>query len=481
MPEKKPFLKHWKQFQTRLPTVDEVTSWWTIWPDAGVAIVTGTISGYYVIDIDPRNNPDLGKREVPVGPKAQTLHGGYHHFCKSSSPLRTKRGILPGVDFKGDGGYVVVAPTPGYTWIEEAINAQLPDLPEWVIKAHRHPRRGKRVGHTKTHLSYTGIVRCLDTLNAEGWRRRLHKQMRVWYILHELDQQLGPSGWLSYLEVLPYLFNLGFSSFKQVEDLLRSGEGIFWDFHDKHHNCTLIIRLQGVGKVCELLGVKIRSDYDKEHNVQPHWQILPLEDFLGNKWLSFFRSIACYEPKKLQQVKDKLRGRKIDRASIGDFSFVSKSTQVRDDRELGLDYNPTYTPNLETHGPKTLQEASYHIGVATHSAVGQLGWLTRRNENRHKTFTKPVGGSNEPVQSSPTRSWRWFASKEQFDYASDRAAKGKLPLNISIDAEVPMTPEEVARFGLRPSVSLWHRPRRAIVEDLRGGAGALVTALCESG
>jgi hypothetical protein len=297
--------------------------------------------------------------------------------------------------------------------------------------------------------------------------------MRVWYILRELDQQLGPNGWLSYPAVLQYLLNLNFS-LKQVEDLLRSGEGIFWDFHNKRP-CTFVIRLQGIGKVCEILGVDIRSEYYKKMGRLPEWQKVPLQEFVGNKWLATFRSIACYEPADSD-------GRKIARVSIQDFSFVSPSTQVRDDRELGLAYKPTYTLNLEDDGPLTFQEPSFHKGVALRSTVGQLGWLSRRSENRCKAFFNPVGDPEGSIQPNATHDWRWFSSKEQFDYASDRAAKGKLlPLNIAIDAEVPMTPEEVARFGLRPSVSLWHRPTRAIKEDLSKGGGALIAALCQTG
>src|SRR2546422_133094 len=50
--EKNPQLKTWKEYQHRAPTHHEVVEWFTTWPDAGVAILTGAGSGLVVIDID---------------------------------------------------------------------------------------------------------------------------------------------------------------------------------------------------------------------------------------------------------------------------------------------------------------------------------------------------------------------------------------------------------------------------------------------
>lgn len=36
---------------------DQVETWWRRWPDANVAIATGTVSGIVVLDIDPRYTP----------------------------------------------------------------------------------------------------------------------------------------------------------------------------------------------------------------------------------------------------------------------------------------------------------------------------------------------------------------------------------------------------------------------------------------
>jgi len=42
---KRPLIKSWKEFQTRIATIAEVEAWFTQWPDAGLAVVSGEVSG----------------------------------------------------------------------------------------------------------------------------------------------------------------------------------------------------------------------------------------------------------------------------------------------------------------------------------------------------------------------------------------------------------------------------------------------------
>ncbi|GAH60090.1 unnamed protein product, partial [marine sediment metagenome] len=144
--DKKPLVK-WKPYQERLPTEDEVRRWFgervaeEDYPLAGIALICGSVSGgVYALDVDPRNGGTLEGKSLPGGPHSRTLHdGGGHYFFSSDIRLAKRQGILPGVDFQGERSIVVLPPpTPGYTWLEEPAG-ELPELPTWVIKAHRHP------------------------------------------------------------------------------------------------------------------------------------------------------------------------------------------------------------------------------------------------------------------------------------------------------------------------------------------------------
>jgi hypothetical protein len=136
---KRPRIPAWAPYQERLPTVQEITTWWNQWPDAGIAIITGRISKLVVVDIDPKNG---GTREgLPsTGRVAKTGGGGWHLFYSypdGPEPVQNQTGMFhDGVDVRADGGYVVAAPSPhasGGTYQWEAENA-LTTPPDWVIK-----------------------------------------------------------------------------------------------------------------------------------------------------------------------------------------------------------------------------------------------------------------------------------------------------------------------------------------------------------
>ncbi|MCA9094270.1 MAG: bifunctional DNA primase/polymerase, partial [Planctomycetaceae bacterium] len=48
---KRPLIS-WKEFQDRLPDREEVIEWYTRWPDAGIAVALGPVSGIVVVDVD---------------------------------------------------------------------------------------------------------------------------------------------------------------------------------------------------------------------------------------------------------------------------------------------------------------------------------------------------------------------------------------------------------------------------------------------
>jgi hypothetical protein len=90
---------------------------------AGIGVATGSASGLVVIDLDVKaghNGPaELASfmaawsLTLPQGPWQATPSGGTHLWYRLPPrvSLPGRISILPGVDIKGDGGYVAVAPT----------------------------------------------------------------------------------------------------------------------------------------------------------------------------------------------------------------------------------------------------------------------------------------------------------------------------------------------------------------------------------
>lgn len=135
---------------------DQIESWWRRWPHANVGIATGPDSGLVVIDVDPpqgeRSLERLTRldRELPSTLTARTGSGGLHLYFRHPDralPNTTGRlpGLdepLPGIDVRAEGGYVVAPPSlhissGKYVWKHP--NAEIADLPEWIVEPKRAP------------------------------------------------------------------------------------------------------------------------------------------------------------------------------------------------------------------------------------------------------------------------------------------------------------------------------------------------------
>ena len=112
--EKLPPLIRWKPYQRRRPTVAEVTRWWTTWPTAGLAIVTGWVSSVVVLDVDPRHGGDgtLATLDLEAPPTVQSGGGGLHfYFDPGERVVPTVQNFYPGIDLIGQGGYITAPPS----------------------------------------------------------------------------------------------------------------------------------------------------------------------------------------------------------------------------------------------------------------------------------------------------------------------------------------------------------------------------------
>jgi hypothetical protein len=100
-------------------TTDEQTILgWSNSFDAGGAIATPTGNGLLVVDVDPRNGGViLPWLEANTTLTAHTQSGGWHFYFSVDEDIKSRAGMFGrGVDSKSAGGYVLVPPSPGYTW-----------------------------------------------------------------------------------------------------------------------------------------------------------------------------------------------------------------------------------------------------------------------------------------------------------------------------------------------------------------------------
>lgn len=130
---------------------DVVAAWWEANPQANVGVPTGPVSGVFVVDIDPdKHGADewallVAANGEPATHRVRTPSGGEHIYFRwpAAGGVRNRGGFVPGIDVRGDGGYVLVPPshvayppednkTPGH--YESLDDLPPADAPEWLLE-----------------------------------------------------------------------------------------------------------------------------------------------------------------------------------------------------------------------------------------------------------------------------------------------------------------------------------------------------------
>ncbi len=139
-------------------TPEVIEAWWARWPDANVAVVTGSVSGVAVLDVDPRSGGDdalaaLEARwgQLPATVEARSGGGGRHVWFSEPGELPSAV-LAPGVELKAERGTVIAPPSvhvsgARYAWRPgRQPGARAPAaLPDWLeALAHGDPEARAR-------------------------------------------------------------------------------------------------------------------------------------------------------------------------------------------------------------------------------------------------------------------------------------------------------------------------------------------------
>lgn len=138
----------WKEYQEHLPSEDDVRLWYRRWPTANIGLATGAVSGVVVIDADSESAIQFvlgrGEGELASAPMVTTGKGAHWYVEHPGEDVHNFARKWPGVDFRGDGGYVLVPPSLHYSGRRYAWHATpedmggLPEAPAWLMDALRH-------------------------------------------------------------------------------------------------------------------------------------------------------------------------------------------------------------------------------------------------------------------------------------------------------------------------------------------------------
>lgn len=151
-----------------------IRHWWRQWPDANIGIPTGQPSGWLVLDVDPRHggHDSLAHLQRKLAHQSSTLDASSASFLTTRSQRTGGAGLhlvfqqraemplhstvtfagYPGLDLRGEHGYIVVAPsqhTSGayYSWINQEPVLPFPDALLDLL-------------HTRQHVATTRLDTC---------------------------------------------------------------------------------------------------------------------------------------------------------------------------------------------------------------------------------------------------------------------------------------------------------------------------------
>lgn len=138
---KKPIISSWAEYQKQRADENQIREWWRQYPKANVGIVTGSISGIVVLDVDGEDGLSsltrIGEKLRPT-PISNTGNGHHYIYKHPGKEIRNFSRREPGLDLRGDGGYIVAPPSvhPSgreYEWSIDPFISSPVELPDWLL------------------------------------------------------------------------------------------------------------------------------------------------------------------------------------------------------------------------------------------------------------------------------------------------------------------------------------------------------------
>lgn len=137
---KRPYTS-WQQYQRARPDKNMIAAWQSEHNPPAWAVVTGEISGLFVLDFDGEAGAAT-LQKLGLQPHVRTGSGGHHVYVEHPGfAVKTLNGKskqelgrrYPGLDVRGDGGYAVYCgrnESGPYEWLRETTPYAVADLPE---------------------------------------------------------------------------------------------------------------------------------------------------------------------------------------------------------------------------------------------------------------------------------------------------------------------------------------------------------------
>ena len=176
-----------------------------------IGMPTGKINDLFVVDVDCDKEKGIDGRLalsqlLPGHLQTTTVsppRGGYHYYFKMPVNIKVRNSagqIAPGIDIRGDGGYVVVPPSTrfdgvSYSWIEPL--AALADPPQEQLKLlNLHPSKTRRKIYSakieeSTPVMQAKLIKAANILGKSAAGGRNHQLNRTAFLAGKSGHNLA--------------------------------------------------------------------------------------------------------------------------------------------------------------------------------------------------------------------------------------------------------------------------------------------------
>lgn len=158
-PDKSPYTQ--MGFKDASREEEQIKSWWKSFPEAMIGLPTGAINDIWVLDVDvAKKDDDISGPDslaslirehdpLPKTLRQKTPSGGEHYIFRMPEKweVRNRIKFLPGLDVRGDGGYIIFAPSRNAKGTYTIIDNVSPVLaPMWLIELIIKPKKEITLG-----------------------------------------------------------------------------------------------------------------------------------------------------------------------------------------------------------------------------------------------------------------------------------------------------------------------------------------------
>lgn len=154
--------------------IEQITTWWTQWPDAAVGVPTGKRTGIFLLDVDPDGDEWFRENahRLDCGRTHRTTRGWHllYKMPEGADVTNSVGKIAKGIDIRGTGGFMVWWPATGGEFVGGI--EDIKPAPAWLLQTIADVAKAPVIPLHSDVAGMIGAGQRNDFLSREAYRQR---------------------------------------------------------------------------------------------------------------------------------------------------------------------------------------------------------------------------------------------------------------------------------------------------------------------